>query len=254
MAAAIAHGSDWRGQVSTAPVGKFSELPSVRMEFEFGWSNVLKAAEARATIKRRGNEYHAVVTGKTNGLARALWPLDAQHTATIRASPLRPERIAQFERYRKSTIETQVRYDDTGLDRFRKVSPSKDKARWKRVNFEPVYDVIGGVLYVRSQPLKIGDRIGVVCFPGDSPYIAIVTVKARENIRCMGKVRPALRLSLEVRKLEVEGKKPTDAVAYGKFKSGSVWVSDDDLRLPLRAEVNVFVGFVYGELTAFEKL
>jgi hypothetical protein len=44
------------------------------------------------------------------------------------------------------------------------------------------------------------------------------------------------------------------AVGYEKFHNGTVWVSDDALRLPLRAEINVFIGFVYGELTKFEKL
>jgi hypothetical protein len=247
-------GEEWRSQVTAAPAGKFTDLPSIAMHFSFGWSNVLKAAEADATIRRKGSQYHAVVGGKTDGLARALWPLDAQHTATIQASPLKPIRMAQIERYRKSTIETQVRYDATGLDRYRKVTPTKTPPKWKRVNFAPVYDVISGVLYVRSQPLRIGDKIGVICFPGDSPYIAVVTVKGRENIKCMGKSRPALKLGLEVRKLEVKDKKPTTAVAYEKFKSGTIWVSDDELRLPLRAEVSIFVGFVYGELTGYERL
>lgn len=253
--AVAARGEDgWRKQVSATAAGKFPDLPNVEMHFTFGWSDVLTAARADATIRRKGSQYHAVVSGKTTGLARTLWSLDAQHSATLSASPLRPIRIAQFERYRKSTIETQVRYDAGGLDRLRKVTPTKTPAKWKRVNFEPVYDVISGILYVRSQPLRVGDKIGLVCFPGDSPYLAIVTVKGREAIMCMGKSQPALKLALEVRKLEVKDKKPTQAVAYGKFKSGTFWVSDDALRLPLRAEVNVFVGFVYGELTSFKTL
>jgi hypothetical protein len=224
------------------------------MHFVFGWSNVLEAAKADATIERRGAEYRAMVTGKTEGLARTLWPLDAQHSALIQASPLRPERISQIERYRSRTLETLVRYDASGIDRLRKTSNSKDRPKWKRVDFSPIYDVIGGVLYVRSQPLQVGDRIGVVSFPSDSPYLVIVTVEKRENVRCMGRDRPALRLSLDVRKLEVKKNKPTTAVDYAKFRSGTVWVSDDALRLPLRAEVQVFIGFVYGELTGFEKL
>lgn len=224
------------------------------MHFVFGWSNVLEAAKADATIQRKGNEYRAVVTGKTEGLARALWPLDAQHTASLVASPLQPERTSQVERYRSRTIETMLRFDPTGVERMRKTSNSKVPSKWKRTDFSPIYDVIGGVLYVRSQPLRVGDRIGVVCFPSDSPYITIVTVEKRENVRCMGRDRPAIRLSLDVRKLEVKKNKPTRAVAYAKFRSGTVWVSDDALRLPLRAEVNVFIGFVYGELTSYENL
>jgi hypothetical protein len=70
----------------------------------------------------------------------------------------------------------------------------------------------------------------------------------------MGREWPALRLSLEIRKLDVKRQRPTEAVKYAKFQSGTVWVSDDALRIPLRAEVRIFVGFVYGELESFERL
>ncbi len=224
------------------------------MEFRFGWSNVLEAAQAEATIRNAEGKYQARVSGKTEGLARALWPLDAQHSALLGADPLRPRRIAQIEKYRKRTIETQVRYDASGVLRLRKTSDETEAAKWKRVEFAPMFDVIGGVLFVRSQRLRVGDRVGLVCFPGDSPYVVIVRVERREMVRCMGRERPALRLALEVRKLEVESKRPTKAVSYAKFRSGTVWVSDDALRIPLRAEVNVMVGFVYGELTGFQRL
>jgi hypothetical protein len=245
---------DWKKEVSSAPPGNFPELPSVKMHFVFGWSNVLEAGEANATILRKGGEYRAVATGGSKGLARALWSLDAQHTAAVLAPSLQSKRFAQIERYSKRTIETQVLFDDTGLKRLRKTSGSKDPEKWKRVNFTPIHDIIGGILYVRSQPLKTGDKIGLVCFPTDSPYLVVVTVGKRETIQSMGRDHPAIRLSLDIRKLEVKKKIPTTAVGYEKFKSGTVWVSDDDLRLPLRAEISVFIGFVYGELTDFEKL
>jgi len=254
LASARAGTSDWRDQVSTAPVGNFPELPSLRMHFDFGWSNVLKAAQADAIFQRQKTEYRVRVTGGTVGIARALWTLDAQHSAMILASPLQPERMAQLERYHKRTIETQVRFDGKGLERLRVVTPTKEKPKWKRVEFEPMFDVLTGVLYVRSQPLKTGDKIGVVAFPGDSPYLTIVRVVRREKIRCMGRDWPAIRLSLDIRKLEVKDGQPTEAVSYAKFRSGTVWVSDDDLRLPLRAEVSIFVGYVYGELTSYERL
>jgi Protein of unknown function (DUF3108) len=253
-AASLAQGDDWRAEVSKAPPGDFARLPDVKMNFSFGWSNVLEAGQATAVIRQNATGYHAEVSGRSMGFARVLWPLDATHTATINAAPLRPVRSHQIERYRSRTIETEVRFDSTGLERQRKVTPSTSEAKWKRVNFEPIYDMLGGILYVRSQPLRVGDKIGVVCFPSDSPYLAVVTVEAKETILCMGKEFPSLRLSLQVRKLEVKKKVPTQAVDYEKFESGTVWVSDDALRLPLRAEVNVLVGYVYGELTGYEKL
>lgn len=245
---------DWRDDVTVAAPGSFPGLPPIAMHFAFGWSNVLEAGGADATIFRKGGEYRAVVSGGSRGLARALWSLDARHSAAVDMSTLHPLRVTQIERYRSRTVETQLRFDAAGLDRLRKITPSTDRPKWKRLNFSPVRDVIGGILYVRSQPLKNGDEIGVVCFPGDSPYLVKVKVEGREKIAAMGKERQAIRLSLEVRKLEVKKKSPVAAVGYEKFKSGIVWVSDDELRLPLRAEIHVFIGYVYGELTSFERL
>ncbi|MDD5201120.1 MAG: DUF3108 domain-containing protein [Terrimicrobiaceae bacterium] len=252
----LARGGDagWQREVTPPTVGDFASLSGLRMHFRFGWSNVIEAAKADAVIQRTGGCYQVHVSGGSRGLARALWPLDAQHSALIDATTLRPVRIAQLERYRTRTIETQVRFDATGLDRLRKPSNPNSVAKWKRVNFTPIFDVLGGVLFVRSQPLRVGDRIGVVCFPGDSPYLAVVRVEKRERVRCMGRDWPALRLSLTVRKIETKSGRLTDAVAYSKFRSGTVWVSDDSLRLPLRAEVHVMIGFVYGELSGFELL
>ena len=35
---------------------------------------------------------------------------------------------------------------------------------------------------------------------------------------------------------------------HKKFQRGTVWVSDDEVRLPLRVEVKVFIGHVFAEL------
>jgi hypothetical protein len=224
------------------------------MNFRFGWSNLIEAGQADASIVRKGDSYRARVNGGSKGVARTMWSLDAEHFAMINAASLRPVRVAQLERYRKRSIQTQVAYDENGLKRLRKSTDSQEPAKWKRVNFTPIFDILGGVLFVRSQPLHVGDRVGLVCFPGDSPFITVVRVEKRETLRCMGRDWPVLRLSLSIRKLETKKGVPTEAIGYSKFRSGTVWVSDDALRLPLRAEVQVMVGFVYGELSSFKRL
>lgn len=246
-----AKSADWRDKLAPTEPGNFPPLPPVDLTFTFGWSDVLEAAQATAEVRRSGGTYRAKVRGATVGFARLLWPLDASHTASIDAKSLRPLSVSQLEKYRSRKIETELRFDANGLKRWRKVSPSKAQARWKRIEFMPIHDLLGAVLFVRSQPLKTGDGIRLVAFPGDSPYLATLRVEGRESISVQGTQRDAIRLALEIQKLEVEDKVPVRPVKYAKFRSGRFWISDDELRLPLRAEVNVFVGFVYGELTGF---
>lgn len=224
------------------------------MDFSFGWSDVIRAGRARAELVKRDGIWQAHVEGGSLGVARVLWRLDADYEGTVDAASLLPLAGEQNEKYRRRSILTKLRFDRDGVDRFREVVPSTSVAKWKRVNFPSIRDVIGGVLYVRSQPLKNGDQIGLVCFPGDSPYFVTATVEGRESVRCMDRDVPAIRLALKIRKLDVEDTVPTRAIEYAKFKSGTIWVSDDRLRLPLRAEVRIFIGFVYGELTGYDLL
>ncbi len=242
--------ADWRGQL-TPEWGTFPALPAVTMQVRFGWSNVLQAAEAEASLKPEGAGYRAEVKGGTQGLARALWPLDAEHSAWLPGGQ-DGARYTQIERYRGRTIETEVRFNARGLERWRQTSDTPEAARWKRVEFAPVFDVIGGGLFVRSQPLRTGDTVGLVCYPGDSPYFATLRVERRETLRVMGRDWPAIRMALSLRRLEVKDRRPAGDVQHGKFRSGTVWLSDDDRRIPLRAEVTVMVGYIYAELTGLE--
>jgi len=54
----------------------------------------------------------------------------------------------------------------------------------------------------------------------------------------------AIRVALEIDRIS----KDYSLSPHKKFQTGTIWVSDDDLRLPLRIEVKVFVGSVFAEL------
>ena len=40
--------------------------------------------------------------------------------------------------------------------------------------------------------------------------------------------------------------------SHHKFRSGTLWLSNDPDRILLRAEVQVFVGYVFAELASFQ--
>jgi len=158
----------------------------------------------------------------------------------------------QFEQYRNRNIETLVAFDDDGVLRFRRVNPDRENtARWKRRAVPGVFDILGGVLFVRSQLLNDGDRLRVTGFPGDSAYVVDLTVEGRERIRVVNDERAAIRLAFRVRRVEFDGSRPERIAEWNRFRRGVVWLSDDEWRVPLRAEVALFIGRVVGELVKF---
>jgi hypothetical protein len=106
------------------------------------------------------------------------------------------------------------------------------------------------VLLARSQPLNQGDRLTLAVFPGDWMYLARLKVEGRKKLRWRGEERKAIRLALEIDRIE----KNYSLSPHKKFQHGTIWVSDDEWRIPLRIEVKVFVGHVFAELAEVKKL
>ncbi len=251
-AAFAADGAEFRSEPSQR--GDFPPLPACRLEYSFGWSDLLEAARATVDYQPGTEDLRVTARGATSGMARLLWKMDARHDAIIDPGSFRPRWIEQYEVYRNRNIETRVVFNGAdGLQRFRRVNPDpKLTARWKTVLIEDIFDILGGLLFVRSQALENGDKLQVVGFPGDSPYLVDLKVLGRDTVPIMGEPRSAIRMELRVQKIEVKKKRPVGLVPYQRFRSGTVWISDDELRVPLRAEVGIFIGSVTGELVGAE--
>jgi hypothetical protein len=217
-------------------------------EFRFGWSNV-EAARAKAKFRHENGRMTVEVEGGTRGLARKLWRMDATHRAVVDGTTYRPVMFAQTETYAKKKVLTEAVAKPDGLWYIRRVPTDPGNTpRWKRVKVAPVRDIVSGMLFLRTLPLRDGDTIGFLAFPGDSPFLVQVNVEKRETIRWNGADRATIRMSFSLRRIDT--KNGNQLAAHGKFRRGTVWVSDDSDRIPLRAEVEIFVGYVFGELTS----
>jgi hypothetical protein len=238
----------WSDRIGPETVGPFPLIRPFSGVFRFGWSDI-GAASAKARLWYSGDNIIVEVEGGTVGLARTLWQLDARHKAVILTEGLKPVAFEQVEKYANKKVRTQAVFKPDGLWRKRAVTPSpKNVAKWKRIKVEPIRDVISAMLLIRSQALNNGDKIGVAAFPGDAPFLVEVTVAKREQIKIAGALRKTIKLDFQIQRIDLKNK---DRLApHGKFRSGSVWLSDDEDRIPLRAEVYIFIGYVFGELVS----
>jgi hypothetical protein len=212
-------------------------------------SNVVEAARARASLTYDGDKVITHVTGGTRGLARTLWSLTARHHAETSLREFLPIAFSQSETYAKKKVLTEAVAKPDGLWFIRRVpTDPANRPRWKRLKVTPARDIVSGMLFMRSLPLRDGDRMGLIAFPGDSPFLCEVLVEKRETIKAGGQPVKAIKMSFQLQRIDTS--RGNELVTHGKFRSGSVWVSDDENRIPLRAEVQIFVGYVYGELVS----
>jgi hypothetical protein len=243
----VCHAAEpWRDRIRPETPGPFPPVRPFSGEFRFGWSEI-GAASAQAKLWYSGDKIFVEVKGGTDGLARTLWQLDARHKATILQDGLKPVAFEQVERYAKKKVRTEAVFKPDGLWRIRAVTPDlKNVAKWKKIKVQPIRDMVSAMLFIRSQPLNDGDKIGIVAFPGDAPFLVEVTVVRHEQIRIANTLRKTIRLDFQIQRIDTRNK--NRLAPHGKFKNGAVWISDDENRVPLRAEVNVFIGYVFGEL------
>ncbi|HEY0792048.1 MAG TPA: DUF3108 domain-containing protein [Chthoniobacterales bacterium] len=234
-----------RELTSRRPAGSFSPPPpSMHLVYRFGWVNL---PAAKADVHFRTDEpgrYETNATGGTFGLPRTLFRLDVVHRSTTDRATLHPLRLFQEERYKAQTVRTSVDYTPSGLTALREVTPAKEPAEPRTFSLTPVFDIQSALLWLRSTPLEPGQRETLIVWPSNAPYLATATVAGRERIRVNGEEKAAIRIDLQLQRID----KNLGLQEHRKFKAGRGWLSDDDLRLPLRFEADLFIGFVYAEL------
>jgi len=99
-------------------------------------------------------------------------------------------------------------------------------------------------LYLRSQPLKQGNVYRLAVYPTTNPYLAIIKVTGREKISVRAGAYNAIKLDLQLKHIG----KHLELEPHKKFRRATIWVSDDNERLILRIEAQIFVGTVFAEL------
>jgi hypothetical protein len=228
--------------VTKDPPGNFPEPRAVRTTYHFGWSGFTAGTGDIHFTKTADKRFQLEAAGRTIGLVRALWRLDASYRGLVNAETLRPIESKQTEIYRKKKLVTDLSFTDSGVTRAR-TEGSGGKAT-KSFNFPNLSDLHSAMLYLRSQPLSDHSVYRIVVYPATSAYLATVTVLGRERVAVRAGAYNAIKVDLQLQRL---GKK-LELEPHRKFRRATVWISDDANRIPLRIEAQIFVGTVFAEL------
>jgi hypothetical protein len=226
--------------------GSFPPPPDgLTARYTFGWEG-LSAAAAEVKLRRGADgQWIGRVRGGTTGAARSLWKLDADYDTKLAADGWRSLGATLTENYRRYRVVEKMEFPGGGVRSWRESTrKGAGLPKWKNFYVAGIRDMAGALMLARSQPLKNGDRLSLAVFPGDWMYLVRAKVEGREKLRWRGQQRDVIRLSLAIDRINDD----YSLSPHKKFQSGTVWVSDDELRLPLRVEVKVFVGHVFAEL------
>jgi hypothetical protein len=237
--------ANWQSTLTKDPPGNFPELRPLRATYRFGWSGLTAATGEVHFTKPSQDRLQLEGTGRTISFVRALWKLDVNHHALANAETLRPVETRQTENYRSKKIATQLMFTNNGVTCARTEGQgSAVSTKTRDFSFPNLFDLHSAMLYLRSQPLRDRSIHRVVVYPASSAYLATITVLGREKVSVRAGNYTAIKMDLQLNRI---GKK-LDLEPHRKFRRATVWVSDDNDRILLRIEAQVFVGTVFAEL------
>ncbi len=243
----------WKGSVTKAPLGSFPPLAPCRIVYDLSWNNLVSAGTAKIRFHQIDGRWVARAEAGTRGLARALWRYDCTMASVLDSTVLRSLYMEHSETDSAETVSYRVQFRASDVVTEAKVSPKKGASSLKyiRCPYAPVDDLQAAILYLRSQPLAVGDAITRVIQPFDRPYLATFIVMARESRKVEGKVYPTIRLDVKIRRLHAT---KLELASYKKMKTATIWVSDDAWRLPVEMHASIWVGFISATLIKREPL
>jgi Protein of unknown function (DUF3108) len=235
--------TDWASTLTHDARGNFPDLRPGHATYVYGWSGITAATSEVSFRPGEQQTFVLEAKGRTVGLARILWRFDLSYRSVVNAQTLRPLETHQVEAARGKRIETTLKFSNEGVD-SRRLEGNRATPTVKDFALENLYDLQSVFVYLRSQPLRDHSVYRMAVYPANSAYVATVTVLGREHLR----VRPgnynAIKMDLNLQRVN----KKNELEPHRKFKRATIWLSDDNDRVILRIESQIFVGTVTAEL------
>ena len=234
---------DWSSTLTREPPGGFPDPRPLHATYAFSWSGIT-AATADVWF-HRGAENTFVLEGKgrTVGLARVLWRFEVNYRSLAQSQTLRPIEVHQIENTRNKRVETNLKFSDAGVTSTR-TETNRPKSSPKNFALDNLHDLHSALLYLRSQSLRDQSVFRLAVYPANSAYVATVTVIGHERIKVRPGTYSAIKLDLRLQRIN----KKNQLEPHRKFKRATAWVSDDNDRLLLRVEAQIFVGTIVTEI------
>ena len=125
-----------------------------------------------------------------------------------------------------------------------RIETNRPKSSPKTFALANLNDLHSALIYVRSQPLRDGTVFRLAVYPANSAYVATMTVVGHERVKVHAGTYSAIKLDLRLERIN----KKNQLEPHRKFKRATAWVSDDNDRLLLRIEGQIFVGTIVTEI------
>jgi hypothetical protein len=246
----VALGADpaWRKDLTDPAPGTHPRLSPMVLEYKLSWKGMLDAGQIMFVFGKKDPDHpddftvHAI--GGSKGVAKKMFDYSHDFAALLDPVSLRPKSFTGVETGDGRKTTNRNTYSNTGVHNHGIVCDLASGREFKGdldFKFEPVLDMFSAMMIIRSKPLAQGDKMSFVIQPFRTPYLLEASVAGREA----HEGRDTIKIDVALKKIAADFSLET----YEKLKQASLWLSDDEDRIPIDLRTQVFIGDVRMTLT-----
>jgi len=243
----------WESILTPAKLGPQPRLAPCRLDYQVSWKGLLNAGEFHLEFGNPANAksgcYVVNSTGKSLGAAASFYNYSHWFWSELDPSSLRPRLFHTVEDLDDRRVTHSVLYSGSGVACNQTTHISANGLEYSNTHkfgYNPVHDIFSSMLFVRSQTLDDGVSLAFVVQPGETPHL----VKAYVEGRDLHNGHNAIRMDISMQKIDPDS---MALLPYKKLKKATLWLSDDQDRIPLEIRAEVFIGDVRVVLTGMTK-
>jgi len=209
------------------------------LTFDISWTSFVTAGTATLSVKERRpsasgrHAYYLVAEAKPSSVVGKLYSLYYKAESMMDTRSLLPSLATMYsneggrQRYKTTT------FSGNGAARYEvKTSTTNTSSLTLPATAQ---DPLGAMYILRALPLKPGLSVPIPVTDSGKSYTMRIRVEGRETVRTGIGTLPALRVALAI----------TDSAGKAASAGGlTLWVSDDERRLPVKLQAGLAIGSV----------
>ena len=218
-----------------------------KFRIHYGFINAGYATlEVKEAVRGNKNIYHAIGKGYTVGMSRFFFKVDDNYESYFDKVTNKP---FQFVRKIDEGGYTKNQEGFFNQDANKVLVKDYKKKTEKTISVtENVQDIISTFYFLRNHPnidkLKVGESVVVDMFFDDEVYKFKLKFIGRENLKTKFGTSPTMIFRPIVQSGRV----------FKEEESLTVWISDDENKIPLRIKASLAVGSIKADLDSFKGL
>jgi hypothetical protein len=220
-----------------------------KIKYRLSYSNFLNAGYATMDIRSTTNNgkeaFHVVGKGKTTGVISWFFKVKDRYETFFYKDSKLPYHFVRKIDEGGYTKDKEIFFNQNTHSAF--VVDNKKDTENTYTTPENVQDILSALYYMRSKDIsnfKKGDQISLKIFLDEAPFTMKLKFMGRETIKTkFGKVKSAI-----FRPLVQTGR------VFKEKESVTIWVSDDDNKIPLRIRASLAVGSLRADIHTFKGL